>query len=135
MSRRLRGRSLLSLVLALAVATLAAPPSAPAQARLVPPPVLRTPASVGTAPVSQGMRPPLLRCRRVRRLVVSVGTLSTTQRWVWECRVAAGLRLDWPRVRGCASRLPSPGWAGMRHTWPRYPFHQCGNTRLSSALQ
>jgi len=101
MSRRLLGRFLLLLVVSLGMATLAAPPPAPAQARIVPPPVLRTPAPVGTAPAAPCVRRPLLRCRRVRRLVASAGALRP-RRWVWECRAVA---------------CPMPGWIYVRTSW------------------
>ena len=101
MSRRLLGRFLLLRVVSLGMATLAAPPPAPAQARGVPPPMLLTPAPVGTALVSQGVRRPLLRCRRVRRLVASAGALRP-RRWVWECRAVS---------------YPIPGWTSFRPSW------------------
>ena len=100
MGRCVRGRALLLLVLFLGIATLVALPPALAQARVVPPPVLFTPAPVGPALASPCMRRPLMQCRRVRRLVVSEGALSS-RGWVWECRAVARLRLDRPPMAGC----------------------------------
>jgi len=101
MGRRWLGRFLLLLVVSLGLATLAAPPSAPAQARVVPPPMLLTPAPVSTAPAAPCVRRPLWRCRRVRRLVASAGALRP-RRWVWECRAVS---------------CPMPGWIYVRPSW------------------
>jgi hypothetical protein len=101
MGRRWLGRFLLLLVVSLGLATLAAPPSAPAQARVVPPPMLLTPAPVSTAPAAPCVRRPLWRCRRVRRLVASAGALRP-RRGVWECRAVS---------------CPMPGWIYVRTSW------------------
>ena len=101
MGRRLLGRFLLLLVVSLGLATLAAPPSAPAQARVVPPPMLLTPVPGGTAPAVQGLCRPLRRCRRVWRLTAGGGALRPRW-WVWECRAVA---------------RPLPGWPCFRPSW------------------
>ena len=101
MARRWLGRSLLLLVVFLGSATLTAPLPAPALPRVVPPPLRLTPAPVSTAPAAPGVRRPLRRCRRVRRLVASAGALRP-RRWVWECRAVS---------------CPMPGWIYVRPSW------------------
>jgi hypothetical protein len=112
MARRVFGRALLALVLSLNSATLAAPPPATAQARLGPPPVLRTLAPVGTAPAAPCMRRAQMLCRRVQRFVVREGV--RTRQWTWACGAAARLRPGPARAWRLVAAPPL-----QRCRWPR----------------
>ena len=98
MARRWLGRSLLLLVVFLVIATLTAPLPAPALPRVGPPPLRLTPAPVSTAPAALCVRRPLLRCRRVRRLVASADGLRP-RRWVWDHLVLSTAKPGAPALR------------------------------------
>jgi hypothetical protein len=89
MARRLVGRALLALVLALGSAPLAAPLPAMAQAPMEPPAVLLTPVPGGTTSAALCMQRAQMQCRWVQRFVVREGV--RTRWWTWECGAAAHL--------------------------------------------